>query len=143
VSFSPLCTFLWRRKFETTEKCRPQPATSQANAVVLLVSVWGGIAVEELTLLASVAVHVCLQRRRTRESLVADLALVLLLGVGGHLGAELAHHGLGTGGRATSQKTSRPGKSARLIRLGSARAVIGHGRVHRAHGGAVVGVVAA
>lgn len=70
---------------------------------------------EERTLLAGVAVHVCLQRRRTREPLVADLALVLLLGVGGHLGAELAHHGLGTGRRATSQQAGRPGKSARLI----------------------------
>lgn len=32
-SFSPLCTFLCRRKFETTEKCRPQPSTSHANAI--------------------------------------------------------------------------------------------------------------
>jgi len=28
---SPLCTFLCRRKLETTEKWRPQPSTSQAN----------------------------------------------------------------------------------------------------------------
>jgi hypothetical protein len=46
----------------------------------------------ELTLFTSVAVHMRLQRRWAREPLVADLALVLLLCVGGHLGAELAHH---------------------------------------------------
>lgn len=32
-SFSPLCTFLCRRRLETTEKCRPQPSTSHANAI--------------------------------------------------------------------------------------------------------------
>lgn len=91
-SFSPLCTFLCRRKLETTEKCRPQPSTSQANAkdnalvwdsfVCLLrlsFSALGGG--NKLTLLASMAVHVRLKRRGTREALIADLALVLLLRV--------------------------------------------------------------
>jgi len=36
-------------------------------------------------LLASVAVHVCLQRTWSCEALVADLALVLLLRAGGDL----------------------------------------------------------
>lgn len=36
MSFSPLWTFLCRRKLETTEKCRPQPSTSHANAVILV-----------------------------------------------------------------------------------------------------------
>ena len=95
----------------------------------------------KLTLLAGVAVHMRLQRRRAREPLVADLALVLLLGVGGHLRAELAHHGLGSRGRATGQKAGWPREGPRLVRLGGGRAVVGHGRVHGAHGGAVVGVV--
>ena len=43
-------------------------------------------------LLASVAVHMRLQRTWSSESLIADLALVLLLRVGGELGGELAHH---------------------------------------------------
>ena len=30
---SPLCTLRCRRKFDTTEKWRPHPSTSQANAV--------------------------------------------------------------------------------------------------------------
>ena len=33
VSFSDLWTFLWRRRFETTEKWRPQPSKSHAYAV--------------------------------------------------------------------------------------------------------------
>lgn len=37
-SFSPLWTFLCRRRLETTEKCRPHPSTSQANAIVVVVS---------------------------------------------------------------------------------------------------------
>lgn len=41
-----------------------------------------------LTLLSCVAVHVRLQRTWSRESLVTDLALVLLLCAGGDLGAE-------------------------------------------------------
>jgi len=45
-------------------------------------------------LLASVAVHMSLERTRSRESLVANFALMLLLGVRGHLRTELTHHGL-------------------------------------------------
>jgi len=45
-------------------------------------------------LFAGVAVHVCLERARSCEALVADLALVLLLRAGGDLGAELSHHRL-------------------------------------------------
>jgi len=37
-------------------------------------------------LLARVAVHVCLKRAWSRKSLVANLALMLLLRIGGHLG---------------------------------------------------------
>lgn len=142
VSFSPLWTFLCRRKFETTEKCRPQPSTSHANAAkTLLVHVSnGGVAVRAdclsgwvgrmlLTLLAGVAIHVSLERRRACESLVADLALMLLLSVGRHFGAKLAHHGLGAGGCTTGQKTCRSGQSAGLIGLGCCGAVVGHGRV--------------
>jgi len=43
-------------------------------------------------LLASMAVHVCLERARASEALVANLALVLLLRTRRYLGAELAHH---------------------------------------------------
>jgi hypothetical protein len=43
-------------------------------------------------LLAGMAVHVSLERAWSGKALVADLALVLLLGVRGHLGRELAHH---------------------------------------------------
>ena len=46
-----------------------------------------------LTLLASVAVHMCLERAWSREALVANLALVLLLAARRDLGAELTHHG--------------------------------------------------
>jgi hypothetical protein len=45
-----------------------------------------------LTFLASVAVHVCLERTGTGESLVTDLALVLLLAARRNLRAELTHH---------------------------------------------------
>jgi len=50
-----------------------------------------------LTLLARVTVHVCLQRTGPGEPLVADLALVLLLGAARNLGRERAHHGLRRG----------------------------------------------
>jgi hypothetical protein len=50
------------------------------------------------TFLASVAVHVRLQRAWAGEALVADLALVLLLRTRRDLGAELTHHGLRSGG---------------------------------------------
>jgi len=46
-------------------------------------------------LLASVAVHVGLQRTWSCETLVANFALMLLLGVGGHFGGKLTHHRLG------------------------------------------------
>jgi hypothetical protein len=46
----------------------------------------------QLTLLASVAVHVCLKRTGAGESLVTDLALVLLLAARRNLRAELTHH---------------------------------------------------
>lgn len=45
-------------------------------------------------LLASVAVHVCLERAGAGEALVANAALVLLLGGALLLRAELAHHRL-------------------------------------------------
>jgi len=44
--------------------------------------------------LACVAVHVSLERAWARKPLVANFALVFLLGAGGNLGAELAHHRL-------------------------------------------------
>jgi hypothetical protein len=69
----------------------------------------------KLTLLAGVAVHMRLQGRGTRETLVADLALVLFLSVGGHLGAELAHHGLRARGSTASQKAGWSGECARLV----------------------------
>lgn len=43
-------------------------------------------------LLASMAVHVSLQGTRSSKSLVAQLALMLLLGAGGDFGTELSHH---------------------------------------------------
>lgn len=43
-------------------------------------------------LLASMAVHMGLERARAGEALVANLALVLLLRVGRKLGRELTHH---------------------------------------------------
>ena len=46
----------------------------------------------QLTLLTGVAVHVCLKRTGAGESLVANLALVLLLAARRDLRAELAHH---------------------------------------------------
>lgn len=148
-SFSPLWTFLCRRRLETTEKCRPQPSTSHANArkEKNQYNTLGTREKEGRTLLASVTVHVGLQRRRTREPLVADLALVLLLGVGGHLGAKLAHHGLGARRRATRQERGRTREGTRwkaiVVGFRGGRAVIGHGRVHRRNGSAVIGVIPA
>jgi hypothetical protein len=69
------------------------------------------------TLLACVAVHVSLQRAGSRESLVADLALVLLLGARRDLGAELAHHGLGSGRNLRSHEALGPGQRPRVHRL--------------------------
>lgn len=63
-------------------------------------------------LLAGMAVHVRLQRAWSRESLVADLALVLLLSAGRDLGAELAHHGLRRG-RHRGHHSLRPRKRSR------------------------------
>ena len=48
-----------------------------------------------LTFLASMAVHVCLQRTGSSKPLVAHFALVLLLRAARQLGIELTHHGLG------------------------------------------------
>lgn len=45
-------------------------------------------------LLASVAVHVRLERAWAGKALVAHLALVLLLRARGNFGAELSHHGM-------------------------------------------------
>lgn len=67
---------------------------------------------ESLTLLASMAVHVRLQRAGAGEALIADLALVLLLRARGDLGAELAHHGLGRGGDAATEEARGPGQRA-------------------------------
>jgi hypothetical protein len=47
-----------------------------------------------LTFLASVAIHVGLQRAGSSEPFVANFALVLLLRARRYLGAELAHHRL-------------------------------------------------
>ena len=88
-----------------------------------------------------------LQRRRTRKPLVAHLAFVLLLGVGRHLGTELAHHGLGSRRRTACQQSRGTRKGTRgnaiLIGFRGSGAVIGHGRVHRGYRRAVVGVIAA
>jgi hypothetical protein len=48
-------------------------------------------------LLTSVAVHVHLKGAWSSEALVTDLALMLLLGIGRHLGTELRHHRLRCG----------------------------------------------
>ena len=77
---SPLWTLRCRRRFDTTEKLRPHPGTSQANAEKNLISTTSNSGRQgRLTLLAGVTVHVSLQRAWSRESLIADLALVLLL----------------------------------------------------------------
>lgn len=71
---------------------------------------------------------------------------MLLLGVGRHLGAELAHHGLGARGSGTAQQCGRTGESAGgdAIVVGvRGRAVISDRRVHGRHRSAVVRVVAA
>jgi len=78
-------------------------------------------------LLASMAVHVCLERARASEALVANLALVLLLRAQRHLGAELAHHRLRRRRHGSTEKRVRARQSPRageVDRLGS-RAVIG------------------
>ena len=80
---SPLWTLRCRRKFETTEKWRPHPSTSQANAGLIVSNGnKNDYLRSSLTLLACVAVHVCLKRAGAGESLVANLALVLLLAAG-------------------------------------------------------------
>jgi len=78
-------------------------------------------------LLASMAVHVCLERTGARESLVTDLALVLLLRARRDLGAELAHHGLGRGRHGGSEERIGAGKCprAREINRLAGRAVVG------------------
>ena len=105
------------------------------------------VKIPELTLFASVAVHMGLERRRTSESLVAHLALVLLLGVGRHLGAKLAHHRLRARRRASREQAGRTGQRPRqvsiVIRLRGGRAIIGHRRVDGADGRAIVGVIRA
>lgn len=70
-----------------------------------------------LTLLAGVAVHVRLERAWSGESLVAHLALVLLLGAGRNLGAELAHHGLRRRRHLVCHQSVRPRQSAPGQRL--------------------------
>lgn len=71
---------------------------------------------------------------------------MLLLGVGRHLGTELAHHGLRPRRSGTAQQSGRTGESAGrnpiVVGFGG-RAVIGDRRVHGRHRSAVVGVVAA
>jgi hypothetical protein len=107
-SFSPLWTFLCRRRFETTEKCLPQPSTSHANASSeVSTKGFNDKSHKVLTFLPSVAVHVRLQGRRAREPLIAHLALVLLLCVGWHLRAELAHHRLWAGRSTPRQEVRR------------------------------------
>lgn len=105
------------------------------------------VKIPKLTLFASVAVHMGLERRRTSESLVAHLALVLLLGVGRHLGAKLAHHRLRARRRASREQAGRTGQRPRqvsiVIRLRGGRAIIGHRRVDGADGRAIVGVIRA
>lgn len=69
---------------------------------------------------------------------------MLLLGVGRHLRAELAHHGLRARGSGTAQQCGRTGESAGgdAIVVGvRGRTVIGDRGVHGGHRGTVVGVV--
>lgn len=72
------------------------------------------------------AVHVRLQGAGPREPLVADLALVLLLGARGNLGAELAHQGLWRRGDLARHEVLRSRKRPRprKVHVGGA-----HGRV--------------
>lgn len=71
----------------------------------------------ELTFLAGVAVHVGLQRAGSGEALVAHLALVLLLGARRDLGAELAHHRLGSRGHLSSHQSCGARQCPRVDRL--------------------------
>lgn len=83
----------------------------------MLVSMKSATVGAALTLLSCVAVHVSLQRAGPCEALVADLALVLLLGAAGDLGAELSHHGLWCRGLVRHQTLGareRPGTPDRL-----------------------------
>jgi len=61
-------------------------------------------------LLAGVAVHVRLQRAGTREALIANLALVLLLRARRDLGAELTHHRLGRRRHGSSEERAWAGQ---------------------------------
>ncbi len=70
-----------------------------AATALSLTSVW---------LLASVTVHMSLERAGASEALVADLALVLLLCGRRDLGVELAHHGLGRWKRVVADKARWP-----------------------------------
>ena len=54
----------------------------------------GNVIDKALTLLSCMAVHVSLQGAGSSKALIADLALVLLLGARRHFGTELSHHGL-------------------------------------------------
>lgn len=121
---SPRCTFLCRRKFDTTEKWRPQPSTSQANAVFMSVKITNNCVQSELTLLASVAIHVRLQRAGSRKALVADLTLVLLLRARGDLRAELAHHGLRRGRESATVQAVGSGQRARRGHILAGGAVV-------------------
>jgi hypothetical protein len=56
------------------------------------------------------AVHMRLQGAWAREALVADLALVLLLGARRDFGAKLAHHGLRCRWHAVADKRRWAGK---------------------------------
>lgn len=88
-----------------------------------------------------------LKRRRAGKPLVAHLALVLLLGVGRHLGAKLAHHRLGSRRRTSRQQVrrarQRPRQVAVLVRFRGSRAVVSHRGLHRCDRGGIVGVVSA
>jgi hypothetical protein len=67
--------FLCRRRFETTEKLRPQPSNSHLNATIsmLLQKVKGLI-----TFLSGVTVHMSLQGTRSRKLFLTKRTSVLL-----------------------------------------------------------------
>lgn len=91
------------------------------------------------------AVHVCLQGRRTRKTFVAHLAFMLFLRVRWHLRAELAHHRLGSGWSASSHETSGSWQGSRwqlVERFRGRGAVVGNRRVDRCDRRAVVRVIA-